>query len=183
MTHKSRKKGGRIMPTLLRRELVQRYVQLYGTANPTQIQNLINSSSKYSSVKRDTVKDDLDILEAENHQWVNDQARTAWAEKIRQMYVETNQEIMAMKDDIETIRQHNIDYYKDIEVNEESQEKLYELINQVARIKTAGKIAYINSILTEKRNFISSMMTSKPLFEKLHDLQDFYEKNKPLEVE
>lgn len=182
MPNQTERGGHKQIPTRRRKELVVHNIQVYGTTSPTQLQQLIKTQTG-KTVHRQTIKNDVDDIIRNNQQWVNDQAKAAWSEKIKQMYIETNLEIIELQKDIDEIRKHNIEYYKDIEVNEESQEKLYELINQVARIKTGGKIAYINSIITEKRNFLISMMTDKPLYEKTQELAQYYEQHKPQEVQ
>ena len=166
-----------------RRELVQHYVRLYGTTSPTQIRELLitHENKKHA---RETIKDDINVIMSASQKWINDQARETWLNKINQMYVETNKEIIQIQDFISKLLHDSTDVpgplIKIIQDQNQATQKeiisyLQGLHQKTHMVRYAGKIGYLNSILTEKRTFLIDMMTDHPLYQKTQELAEFFD--------
>ncbi len=173
--------------TAVRRKLlVADYVQVYGTSNASQIEAMIRKDHKIA-VDRHSIANDLNERTADGEAWVRDLARTTWIQKTQQMYVETNQEIAELKglislalanDDIMPTEVYEV-LVKNL-TGKEGAKMLADIqkkLTGASRLKMMGKIAYLHSIITEKRAFLAKLISDEPLYQQTQSLAMYYEQH------
>ena len=151
-----------------RRELVARYIALTGSAAVSEIKRYIKKQTG-KSVNHSTIESDVDDIRAESTSWKHDMARTSWMANVRQMYEETNQEIIVMQQLTQKL----------VDADPQIPDALLKLIEQIddpdtqdvvvaslkkvygaARIqKILGKVAYAGQVIQEKRDFLIKLST------------------------
>ncbi len=174
------------LTTIRRKMLVEEYVHTYGTANATQITEMMRKDHRIS-VERHSIAADLNERTANGEAWVRDLARTTWIQKTQQMFIETNQEIAELKSLIaHALKSEDImptEIYEVLIQNLTTKEgtkmiaDLQKKLNAAGRLRLMGKIAYLNSIITEKRAFLAKLISDEPLYQQTQSLAIYYEQN------
>ena len=169
-----------------RRLKVLYVVQWHGTNAPTDIQRIIEAEF-HVNVARQSIHSDLKFFKLSHEKWKLAMSMVSWPLKVQQMYREKNEEIA----DLRKLRRELID------VDREPDERLVEMLADydgdagpdilrrlqgvcaaAAVGKVAGKIAYIDTVLEEKRESLIAMMTDGPLYESAQKLAEFYAAHK-----
>ena len=179
---------GKRYTTAKRRAKILEVVQTHGTLKPTEIRRIIEAEHNVS-VARNSIHKDIQMLEKSDSDWSLAMTRLAWPVKIRQMYSDTNEEIS----DLRKLRRELLDVDREpdpiivelISNYEGDPKERQSIIDRLRRVygaavasRVAGKIAYVDSIITEKRNFLITMMTDVPLYERGQRLAEYYESHK-----
>lgn len=161
-----------------RRELVQHLVRLHGTVSPSRIREYVRQETG-QGIARETIKDDIDLLMADNDEWKNDQARAGWSEKVRQFFTETNEEISKVRETMDELlrpdpqvpdRMVSMLQGLDGDAQAEAISYLQAMKARTQLAARAEKIGRLASVLTEKRAFLIKMMTDRPLYDRTEEL-------------
>ena len=168
-----------------REELVYHFAVMYGTASPSEIQQLIKRETGHMP-SRPTIHKDLQKLNNNVELWTHGQARSQWMARIQKMYIDTNQQITNIQD---TIR-------KLIASDPKIPESLYNALaaipnakdqKEAARVveklmatadatRYGGKMAFMIKTMIEAQAHLVEVMTGMPLY---HKLQEYAKQNEP----
>ena len=180
--------GGHRYTTAQRRLKVLYVVQWHGTNAPTDIQRIIEDEFRVR-VARQSIHSDLKYLKLNHKKWSLAMSMISWPLKIEQMYREKNEEIA----DLRRLRRELLDvdrepdprlaeiladYGGDAAERDDIIRRLRGVYASAAAGKVAGKIAYIDTVLEEKRESLIAMMTDGPLYESGQKLAEFYAAHK-----
>ena len=157
-------------------------MRTHGIRSPARIVEILRTSHSVATTRK-TVKDDIDALTAETSLWWR-HSPDIMHEAIRQFYTDESQEIAELKSMSTKMLSSDPEIHPDLmallgNISDVKQQasliKHLQAVYGAAQIQRyAGKVAYIHSIITEKRNAIIGMMTDWPLYDQTKKLSDYY---------
>ena len=174
---KPKRTRGRAIPLDQRRRMVAEIMRMEGIANSTRIMDIIKERTGVG-IKRDTVADDIRVINAETQYWVNEMSGGAFMRQARHRYIQNNEQadkLVKLIDDL--LAAEGTATGRVAELISKAEElgdadlikELTALVGSVQKTKIAGKVAYLSSILVSHWDFELTLVSGVPLLSKMRD--------------
>lgn len=144
-----------------------------------KLEILINGNTNISSIAeklgcgRKTIKDDIDVMMAENEFWQHNMAAVGWMTNVREMYTDSQIEIAKLKNLLDG------SYVTETKTVIEKQGTSEEKIITIEKVATPTELATLHNALTQKRKFITELMSRRVLYERTQEYAKFYQEHNP----
>ena len=168
--------------------MVLHLMRMHGVASPARLARML-SARLARRIPARTVVDDVAHIREDGANWTGELALFAWEAKCRQMYIETNEEIDALRTLMLRLARASSDVPPEVldgiaalDLPEKEKARLADEVTKtyeaVAPTRTAGKAAYLQSAIIQSREFLNALATDMPLYQRTQRLAEFYESHK-----
>ena len=142
-----------------------------------KLEILINGNVNISNIAtklgcgRKTIKDDIDVMMAENEFWQHNMAAVGWMTNVKEMYADSQIEIAKLKNLLDG------SYVTEIKTIVEKEGTSEQKITTIQKMAAPTELATLHNALTGKRKFIAELMSRRVLYERTQEYAKFFQEH------